>query len=131
MSFNGKVLLVDDEPHIRKFVGLLLRQIGSPTILEASNGNDAIALYAQERPDLVLLDVNMPVLDGLSTLKGIMAADPDAVVVMLTSQTSRSSIAQAADIGASNYIRKDTPKDEILAALRDTIETCFETEDAS
>lgn len=130
MPFNGKVLLVDDEAHIRKFMSLLLSQLGAPIVIEASNGKDAIALYQQERPDLVLLDVNMPILDGMGTLKGIMAVDPDAVVVMLTSQTSRSLISQAADIGASNYIRKDTPKDEIIATLRATIEACFETEES-
>jgi two-component system chemotaxis response regulator CheY len=128
MAFNGKVLLVDDEPHIRKFIGLLLKQLGSPTIIEAGNGDEAVQVFSAERPDLVLLDVNMPVRDGLSTLQGIMAIDPDAVVVMLTSLTSRQNIQQAAEIGASNYIRKDTPKEEIFAALKDTIETCFEAE---
>lgn len=130
MSFNGKVLLIDDEPHIRKFISLLLGQLGTPTVVEASNGNDGVAKYQAEKPDLVLLDVNMPVMDGMATLKAIMAVDPDAIVIMLTSQTSRSLISQAAEIGASNYIRKDTPKEEILATLRDTIESCFETEDS-
>lgn len=128
MAFNGKILLVDDEPHIRKFVGLLLKQLGSPTIMEAGNGQDAVALYQQERPDLVLLDVNMPVLDGIGTLKALMGIDPDAVVIMLTSLTSRQMIEQAAELGATNYIRKDTPKDEMLVALKETIEACFEVE---
>ncbi len=126
MSFNGKVLLVDDEPHIRKFMSLLLAQLGSPTVLEAANGSDAIEVYKRETPDLVLLDVNMPIMDGIGALKGIMAVDPDAIIIMLTSQSSRNLISQAAEIGASNYIRKDTPKDEILKSLRETIEACFE-----
>jgi len=50
MAFNGKILLVDDEPHIRKFVGLLLKQLGSPTIIEASNGEEALALYGRNDP---------------------------------------------------------------------------------
>jgi len=126
MPFNGKVLLVDDEPHIRKFMSLLLAQLGSPTVIEASNGSDAIEVYKRETPDLVLLDVNMPIMDGIGALKGIMAVDPDAIIIMLTSQSSRNLISQAAEIGASNYIRKDTPKDEILKSLRETIEACFE-----
>jgi two-component system chemotaxis response regulator CheY len=126
MSFNGKVLLVDDEPHIRKFMSLLLAQLGSPTVIEAANGSDAIEVYKRETPDLVLLDVNMPIMDGIGALKGIMAFDPDAIIIMLTSQSSRNLISQAAEIGASNYIRKDTPKDEILQSLRETIEACFE-----
>ena len=129
MPFNGKVLLVDDEAHIRTFMRLLLGQLGTPTIIEASNGNDAISKYKSEAPDLVLLDVNMPIMDGIGALKGIMAHDPNAIIIMLTSQSSRSLINQAAEIGASNYIRKDTPKDEILKSLRETIEACFEEED--
>jgi len=128
MAFNGKVLLVDDEPHIRKFIGLLLKQLGTPTILEAGNGDEAVQIFGDERPEMELLDVNMPVRDGLNTLQGIMAIDPDAVVVMLTSLTSRQMIQQAADLGASNYIRKDNPKEEIFAALKETIEACFESE---
>ena len=89
MAFNGKILLVDDEPHIRKFVGLLLKQLGSPTIVEAANGQEALDLYRQERPDLVLLDVNMPVLDGIATLRALRELDPEVVVIMLTSLASR------------------------------------------
>jgi len=129
MAFNGKAMLVDDEPHIRKFISLLLRQLGAPTIFEAANGADAIERYKAEKPDIVLLDVNMPIMDGLGALRGIMAHDPDAVVIMLTSLTSRSLISQAAELGASNYIRKDTTKDEILMSLRETIEACFEPEE--
>lgn len=128
MAFNGKILLVDDEAHIRKFVGLLLKQLGSPTIIEAGNGKDAIELFTKERPDLVLLDVNMPILDGIGTLKAIMEVDPEAVVIMLTSLSSRQMIEQAAELGASNYIRKDTPKDELMKSLQETIDACFEAE---
>ncbi len=128
MAFNGKVLLVDDEPHIRKLIGLLVKQLGSPTVIEAGNGQDAVATYKAEQPDLVLLDVNMPILDGIGTLRAIREIDPDAVVVMLTSLTSRQMIEQAAELGASNYIRKDTKPEEILQALKDTVEACFESD---
>ena len=125
MTFNGKILLVDDEPHIRKFVSLLLKQLGTPTIIEAANGQEAIDIYKQEYPDLVLLDVNMPVLDGIGTLRALRKIDPDVATIMLTSLASRQTIEEAADLGACNYIRKDTPKDEMLKALNVTIETLF------
>lgn len=128
MSFDGTILLVDDEPHVRKFIGLIVRQLGNPHLVEASNGRDAVALYQAERPDLVLLDVNMPVQDGLQTLKQIVDLDPDCVVVMLTSLASRQMVEQALQLGASQYIRKDTPKEEILVALRHTIAQCFASE---
>jgi len=129
MAFNGKILLVDDEPHIRKFVGLLLKQLGSPTIVEAANGQEALALYQQEQPDLVMLDVNMPGLDGIATLRKLRELDPEVVVIMLTSLASRQVVEGAADLGACLYIRKDTPKDEMLKMLRETIETVFEPKD--
>jgi two-component system chemotaxis response regulator CheY len=127
MNFQGTVLLVDDEAHIRKYVGIILRQLGVTVILEAANGEEAIAVYQRENPDLVLLDVNMPIMDGIETLKKLREIDPECVVVMLTSLTNRQTVEQAIELGAANYIRKDTPKDEIAEALKDTIDACFET----
>ena len=126
MNFTGTILLVDDEPHIRKYVGLILRQLGAPKILEAANGEEAIATYERERPDLVLLDINMPIMDGMETLKRLKALDPNCVVVMLTSIANRLNVEAALALGAVNYIRKDTPKDEITKALTEAIESSFE-----
>ncbi len=128
MRFDGKILLVDDEAHVRKFIGLVVQQLGSPTIIEAANGRDAVELYQRENPDLVLLDVNMPIQDGIETLKKIIEIDPQAVVVMLTSLANRQTVQNAHQGGASFYLRKDTPKDEILRALQETITRCFAVE---
>ena len=128
MKFSGSILLVDDEAHIRKFVGLILRQLGVTKILEAGNGEEALTIYVAEQPDLVLLDVNMPKMDGMETLKRLKEINPDCVVVMLTSLTNRLHVEGALAGGAANYIRKDTPKDEIIKALQDTFETCFEAD---
>ena len=129
MNFTGTIMIVDDEAHIRKFVGLILKSIGVANIIEATNGEEAIATYQRVHPDMVLLDVNMPQVDGIETLKRIRELDPEAIVVMLTSLANRHTVEQAADLGAANYIRKDTPKDEISKALAATIEACFATED--
>jgi DNA-binding NarL/FixJ family response regulator len=117
MPFTGKILLIDDEPHVRKYVGLLARGLGSPVIIEADNGELALALYAKESPDLVLLDVNLPGMDGLQILAAIVALDPDAVVVMLTSLANRQTIDECLRLGATSYIRKDTPKEVVFAEL--------------
>ena len=128
MKFNGSILLVDDEPHIRKFVGLILKQLGVTKISEASNGAEAVFAFERDHPDLVLLDVNMPIMDGLETLKKLKEIDPECVVIMLTSLSNRQTIESALALGATDYIRKDTPKEEILRAFSETIESCFETE---
>jgi len=126
MNFPGKVLLVDDETHIRKFVGLVVKKLCSPTLVEASDGLLALALYSREKPDLVLLDVNMPNLDGIQTLERLMQGDPDAKVVMLTSLANRQTIEDCVRLGALGYIRKDTPKDELTAQLLGIMQECLD-----
>ena len=129
MNFAGSILLVDDEAHIRKFISLLLRHLGVTRIFEAHNGVEAIEVYKKEGPDLVMLDVNMPVMDGIETLRALKVLNPDCVVVMLTSLANRQTIDEAAALGAANYIRKDAPPEDIGRALSDTIDSCFEYDD--
>jgi len=126
MPFTGKILLVDDEPHVRKFIGLLARGLGSPVIIEAANGEEALAKFAAESPELVLLDVNLPGMDGLQILSAILARDPEAKVVMLTSLANRQTVEESLRLGAVGYIRKDTPKDAILAELAEIVRQNFE-----
>ena len=126
MNFTGMILLVDDEAHIRKFVSLILKQLGSPIIVEASNGEEALEVYRRENPDLVLMDVSMPRMDGIETLKALKAIDPNCAVIMLTSIVNRETIEQALEAGALNYIRKDVPKEEIAKSLTETIDATFD-----
>jgi two-component system, chemotaxis family, chemotaxis protein CheY len=128
MKYEGKILLVDDEAHVRKFIALILKQLGATTIMEAGNGRDAVEVFKREQPNMVLLDVNMPIQDGIQTLREIRALSSDCVVVMLTSLANRQTVEEALHLGADNYIRKDTPKDEILASLKATIAECFTAE---
>ena len=109
MIFNGKILLVDDEAHIRKFLAMLLRQISEATVIECDNGTSAVEVFERERPGLVILDVNMPGIDGIECLKRIRLVDPDCVAVVLTSIANRQTVETAIDEGASHYIRKDNP----------------------
>ncbi|MBX3749790.1 MAG: response regulator transcription factor [Opitutaceae bacterium] len=131
MTFNGKILLADDEAHIRKFVALLLRKVGSPTLVEARDGQEAVEAYARENPDLVLLDVSMPVLDGIQALDRIRRADAEAVVIMLTSLTNRQTIEDCLRLGAVGYLRKDLPHPELLAELQRLITENFENPEAT
>lgn len=125
MNSPVKILLADDEAHIRKFVGLILRKYHSPVILEAADGAIAASLYAQEKPDLVLLDVNMPNMDGLQTLAEIRRTDPEALVVMLTSLANRQTVEECVRLGAIDYIRKDTPREELTKQFDRLFAECF------
>ncbi|MEM8867571.1 MAG: response regulator [Verrucomicrobiota bacterium] len=115
-------LIVDDEQHLRIYLKLVLKQIGFVKFHEAANGQEAIDVYKHKRPDLVLMDVNMPVKEGLDALKEIIEYDPDAVVVMASSVASRKAVETSVEAGASYYIRKDTPKEEISQILTQVID---------
>lgn len=125
MILRGKVLVVDDEAHIRKFVGLLVKSLGDPIVVEAANGAEALDLYVREKPDLVLLDVNMPRVDGLETLRHLRQQDPECIVVMLTSLVNRHTVEECLERGAVAYLRKDNPPDEMVAHLSRILDLCF------
>jgi two-component system chemotaxis response regulator CheY len=119
-------LIVDDEPHLRMYLKLILKQIGFKTFFEAKNGQEAVDLYQIRKPDLVLLDVNMPVKEGMDALEEIMAFDENAVVVMASSVASRQAVERSVELGASYYLRKDTPKNEIVDQLNALIDDIWE-----
>jgi two-component system, OmpR family, alkaline phosphatase synthesis response regulator PhoP len=108
-----RVLAVDDEPHILKLVSFSLRS-GGFEVIEASDGLTAIAVAQAEQPDLILMDVMMPVLDGFEACRRLKEdpATADIPVVMLTAKTQLSEQKAGLDCGAEDYICKPfTPKD--------------------
>ena len=117
MTLTGKILVVDDEAHIRKFVIQLVKTLGDPTILQAANGEEALKVYEHERPVLVLLDVNMPRIDGIETLRRLKLLDPGCRVIMLTSLVNRQTVEACLHLGAIAYLRKDNPPDDMTARL--------------
>lgn len=118
-------MIVDDDDHVRTFLIVLLRKIVSGNILEARNGQEAIEVYRQERPELILLDVNMPVMDGLETLARLREVNPDVVVIMITSLAMRKIVEDAVRAGAAHFIRKDTPKPQVIELIKQTIVASF------
>jgi CheY-like chemotaxis protein len=125
MTLTGKVLVVDDEAHIRKFVIALVKELGEPEILQAANGTEALEVYERERPVLVLLDVNMPRIDGIETLRRLKVMDPNCAVIMLTSLVNRQTVEECLHLGALAYLRKDNPPDDMLVRLRKIVNARF------
>ncbi len=117
MNIPEPVLIVDDEPHIRRFLALMLRQLGATQIVEAANGDEALAIFPGLQPGLILLDINMPGRTGIETLAEIRRQGSETVAVMLTSLTSRQIVEETLAVGADCFIRKDTPRQEILRIL--------------
>lgn len=125
MANPKSVMLVDDESHVRFYVKMTLKTLGIREIHEATTGEEAVNMYSELKPDLVLMDVNMPVMDGLEALGKINEADPDALVVMLTSLAAREIIETSAERGAVQYIRKDVPSSELKKLIQEVIDEYF------
>lgn len=115
-----RILIADDESHIRDLINLIVTSLGAEVIAEASDGEMALSLYLQHRPDMVILDINMPKRDGISVLKEIMAIDPRTLVVMLTSLNALDVAKECIEGGAWNYILKNTTAEELHKAIKET-----------
>lgn len=123
------VLIVDDEAHVRLYIRMLLKNMGIEQFVEGGNGREGVELYREYRPDLTLLDINMPVMGGLDALKTILDEDEDANVVMMTAEATRQAVENSGRIGAQQFIRKDTPREEIQAILGSLFEELYGEED--
>ncbi|MER1956904.1 MAG: response regulator [Solibacillus sp.] len=100
------VLVVDDALFMRVAIGNMLKEWGFEIVGEAENGKEAIALYDQLKPDLVTMDVTMPVMTGIDAVKTIVDKDPDAKVIMITALGQQKKIKAAIESGAKDFITK-------------------------
>ncbi len=116
-----RVLLADDEVHIRYVIRDVIRAEGFTVVAEANNGEDALALYREHRPDLTLMDINLPLKTGDEVLAEIVRDDPKARVVMLTMVADVETVQRCLRIGAAGYILKCNPVDAIRRMLRDIL----------
>jgi two-component system NarL family response regulator len=126
MNSNGtegtaiRVLLADDHPVVRSGLRSVLEaEPDMRVVAEASDGREAIAAYRAHRPDLVLMDLRMPRLDGIDAIHAIRRFDPDARIVVLTTFEGDEDIHRALEAGARAYLLKDAFREEILSAIRD------------
>lgn len=113
-----RVLVVDDDPLTRKLIIQMLKSVGYEIAAEAENGLDAFTLYKAHKPDIVTMDVKMPVADGLQSLQKIVEFDKDAVVVMLTNENVKELVVKILKAGAADYIVKPITRELLLEKLR-------------
>jgi DNA-binding NarL/FixJ family response regulator len=113
-----RILLVDDHPLTRSALGGLLVQNGFDVAGEAADGEEAIAAAARLQPDLILLDLSMPGLDGLSALPRLREAAPSCEVVVLTASGTEENLLGAIRAGAAGYLLKSEPPERIVEFLR-------------
>jgi NarL family two-component system response regulator LiaR len=116
---STRVLIVEDQRIVREGIVALLEDEEQIEIVgEAANGREAIALYASLRPDVVLMDLQMPEVDGPEATRQICAADPQARVLVLTTYATDEFIFTALKAGACGYLLKDTSADQLVAAIK-------------
>lgn len=108
-----RVLLVDDEAHARLYIKTLINSLGGEVVGEGSNGREGIDLFDSLKPDFVFLDINMPVMDGVTALKAIRERSHQVGVAMLTSLDSPDVVQHCLDAGANYHLRKDSPVDQL------------------
>ena len=114
-----RVLVVDDHPVVRDGLrGMLGGQPDLEVVGEAANGHQAVRAVAAQSPDVVLMDLRMPELDGVAAIERIRAEHPGVHVLVLTTYDDDRHILRAVEAGATGYLLKDTPREQLFAAVR-------------
>ncbi len=113
------VLIVDDHPVVREGLrGMLAAEPGISVVGEAGSGDEAVTMARLHRPDVVLMDLRMPGGDGVLATAGILATAPSTRVVVLTTYETDADIVRAVEAGATGYLLKDTPRSDLVTAIR-------------
>jgi DNA-binding NarL/FixJ family response regulator len=114
-----RTLVADDHPIVRQGITALLATTDDFVVVgQASDGDEAVALADSLEPDLIVMDLRMPGLDGVEATEAVLARHPSTKIVVLTTYESDDSILRAIEVGASGYLLKASPEDELVAGLR-------------
>jgi len=114
-----RIVLVDDHPMVRDGLSALFETIDDCAVVGvASNGEEALRVVREHRPDVTLMDLAMPVMGGVEAIKRLVSHDPGARVVVLTMSDDDASVRAAMRAGARGYLLKDSGQHEVLAAVR-------------
>ena len=115
-----KLLVVDDSKVARMFIRSIINEYSKDIeIVEAENGREGIALYKKETPDLTLLDLTMPVMDGFEALKEMKGIDADKPVYVITADIQKKALDQCLALGAEGVLKKLPKKEELFEILGD------------
>ena len=119
MNESIRVLIADDDRLVRAGIGLILTPLSDVEVVaEAANGREAVELTVRHRPQVALLDIRMPVLDGLAALREIRRAAPAVAVIVLTTFGEAAYVSEALAGGAAGFLLKDSAVDELARAIR-------------
>lgn len=114
---DKKIMIVDDAAFMRMMIKNSLSGQGYANLIEASDGKEAVDTYMAEKPDLVIMDITMPNMDGLQALQAIKGQDPAAKIVMCSAMGQESMVVDAIRFGALDFIVKPFKPDRILQTV--------------
>ena len=119
---NLKILICDDSILARKQLKDIISTLGTPTFIEAPDGQGAIDKYKETTPDLVFLDIVMPKIDGNIAIQEIMAYDPNATIIIASSVGTQSQLKCALQAGAKDFVQKPLDRQQILDLVNKFLE---------
>jgi two-component system chemotaxis response regulator CheY len=113
----AKILIVDDSIIMRRNLKEILTEAGHSVVAEASDGKKAVMEYESHMPDLVTMDITMPVMNGIEAVKKIISKNPEAKIIMISALDQRNMVFEALENGASHYIVKPITPENVLAVI--------------
>ena len=117
----AKILIVDDAKFMRTMLTGILQKGGHEVVGEAGNGEEAVQLYAQLKPELVTMDITMPDMDGITAVQKIRESDPNAKVIMCSAMGQQAMVIEAIQSGAKDFIVKPFQADRVVEAVTKAI----------
>ncbi len=114
---DKKILLVDDATFMRTTIKSCLSKAGYTNLMEAADGQQAVEAFQAEKPDLIIMDITMPNMDGIQALEAIKKLDPSAKIVMCSAMGQETMVVQAIQLGALDFIVKPFKPDRILKTV--------------
>lgn len=116
-----KILLVDDSRTIRNIQKNVLAQLGHTDVAEAADGLEALQRIREQRPDLMLVDWNMPNMDGITLVRNVRANDPNLPIIMVTTEAEKSRVIEAIKAGVNNYVVKPFTSQTLSEKIEQTM----------
>lgn len=119
---DAKILIGDDSILARKQLKDVLTSLGATRFVEAVNGNEAVEKFITEKPDLIFLDIIMPIKDGISAVREIIAEDADAQIIIVSSVGTQHQLKAAIEAGAKDFVQKPINADQIASIVSSRFE---------
>jgi two-component system, chemotaxis family, chemotaxis protein CheY len=113
----ANILIVDDAAFMRMMLKNIITELGHTVVGEGANGQQAVNLYQELKPDLVTMDITMPEMDGIAAVKEIRSKNPDAKIIMCSAMGQQALVLEAIQSGAKDFIVKPFEKDRIRDAI--------------